>query len=85
METITEMDLARLVFGADEMKCESPTHDYGRVRCSHDVTALRHHKCNGPLHICSAMANRSAFFIARPLYYCECGRSISECWNIRPI
>lgn len=84
METITETDLARLVFGADEMKCESPEHG-GMVQCSGDVISICS-SCGPDLKYCTAMTNLTKACMLSGKWTCpDCGDWLDSCWTIRPI
>lgn len=83
-ETITVIDLEQLVNG-DDCKCESPTHDLGRVECSGDVAYLLR-DCHGRTKICTNMGLRAIHYIAEGrVIHKSCGAPIRECWTIIPI
>lgn len=83
METITEMDLARLVFGADEMKCES-AHEV--TTCSGEVVAIKETKCGTVIRICRASRDYNLRNLQRGNFTCtRCDFLIRSCWTIRPI
>lgn len=81
METITEMDLARLVFGADEMKCEV---NHLVRPCTEEVThqnISRHRVRN----LCQNATLTQREWIEQGALCADCNLECQDCWTIRPI
>lgn len=68
----------------DDCKCESRTHNHGRVTCSGDVSALLS-SCIPPLKVCSAMHEHVTRAMNWESPCASCGRKTKDCWTIRPI
>lgn len=69
----------------DDCKCESPTHDKGRIICSHDV-GYRISWCGPSANLCRAMGEHAKTLVQLKLTVCAgCSRDIAKCWTIRPI
>lgn len=72
-------------FAFDELKCQSLTHDHGRVKCSEDV-AYRVVSCSPDMLVCTAMGLHALEVLEMRSCYCdECGRDAEDCWKIFPV
>lgn len=70
----------------DDCKCESQTHDFGRVECSGEVTYLLDAVCTGPRKVCKAMGLKAIQYLNGNARRCGlCYRDLQDCWTIRPI
>lgn len=80
-DTIEATDLYAMVFSED-CKCESPTHNGGRVSCSGNVAALLL-SCQEPVKVCTNMANEARRLIFSDMTTCsECDEIVSDCWKV---
>lgn len=67
-----------------EVKCESPTHNNGRAKCTGDVAYLLR-TCDSSLKVCPGMGNQVLHQMDWTALCMYCNRVTSECWTIRPI
>lgn len=82
--TETKTDFLEDLF-EQHAKCESRTHDNGKVICSQDA-AYRLHSCTPTINVCTAMGEDSLNALGTWEFACEeCDRDLEECWTIRPI
>lgn len=82
-DTLELIDLESML--DDTPKCESLTHDYGRILCSGDV-AFRLSDCERPRNVCTNMGVHANALIATHSDRCgRCFGNLSECWTVHPI
>lgn len=69
-----------------DVKCESLTHDNGRVKCTGDVAYLLK-TCRATIKVRTGMGELALYYINNPVVtvHLICHRRISECWTITPI
>lgn len=86
IEPVADLELIALEEAfADDCKCESRTHDNGKITCS-GPSEYRLSSCLPSINVCKSMGEHAFEILARASTLCgDCYRGIEHCWTIRPI
>lgn len=80
--TISELEL--IVFGADDLKCESSHTDAITEPCSHTVVARARKRCDGSTTLwCTGAHASGTRAMALGTHICaNCRANVNACWSV---